>query len=86
MALKHHAAPHFFGFWTRPARVRPTRGAPCLCFTYLAGPVGQKRHSQPRKGPREAKAALTGSRRPDPRGFAAACSWMFSSVMVCFTV
>ena len=26
MHLKQHAAPQFFGFWTRPARVRPDSG------------------------------------------------------------
>jgi len=44
---------------TEPLRL-DFRGAPCLCFTHLAGPASQKRPSQPRQGPREAKNALPG--------------------------
>ena len=33
-------------------------GAPCLCFAHPAGPASQKRHSQPREGPRGGKGLV----------------------------
>ena len=41
------------------------RHALCLCFTHLAGPVGQNSTSQPREGTRAAKKALPGRFTPN---------------------
>ena len=41
------------------------RNALCLCFTHLAGPVGQNSTSQPREGPRNAEKAVPGRFAPN---------------------
>ena len=57
------------------------RGAPCLCFEHPAGPAGQKRHSQPRKGPRKAQKAFLGRCAPN---YGEPAILMGTSPMFCF--